>query len=221
MTEQSFFKLALKKTLLIFFLFTLIYSTTSLFAYLEHKTKCFPVTVITVEKEHLDELILKVNPCSFSFEMEKMTFDSAIFNHYESLPVKNIYLYYLEIPFTDWQLFSNLDNSIPEANHFLLQTISRYSNSKLKILLLAYIFLFFFGLIFLVKIAPSKKDSTFHFIKTVVFTNTLFIVLSMPIFFLFSSNTLVFAMFVVGTLFIAHLSILTILHRLLFSGETK
>ena len=154
MGEANFLKIAIKKTIFLLVLFLLMYSATGIFSYLEKKTKCFPITVITVEKKPIEELLQSVKTCSLSVESEKMTFDSSIFNHYETPPVKDIFLFYIEIPFSDWQLFSEMENAISEANPFLLDTISRYSSSKLKIFLLAYISLFFLGLIFV----PQKKN---------------------------------------------------------------
>ena len=221
MGEVGFFKTAIKKTTLLSVLFLFIYLVTGLFSYLEIRTKCFPITVITVKEKPVRELIQSVKTCSFSVESEKMTFDSSIFNHYETPPVRDIFLFYVEIPFADWALFSEMENSIPEANPFLLEIISRYSSSKLKIFLLAYISLFFIGLIFLLRIAPSKKDPHYNFRKISFITCFLYILFSIPTFFIFDSSILIFAFFTLVTLFIAYISVLLILYRLIFSGETK
>lgn len=219
MKKTGFLKPALKKTSLLLVLFLLIYLVTSLFAYLETRTKCFPITVITVEEEPVKEMIKSIKTCSFSVESEKMTFDSSIFNHYETPPVKDIFLFYLEIPFADWPMFSEMENAIPEANPFLLRIVSKYFSSKLKIFLLAYITLFFLGLIILFRVAPSKNEPHYNYKKTAAFTVFLFILFSIPAFVIFNSGILLFVFFILITLLIAYISILSILYRLIFSGE--
>ena len=120
MGEANFLKIAIKKTIFLLVLFLLIYSATGIFSYLEKKTKCFPITVITVEKKPIEELLQSVKTCSLSVESEKMTFDSSIFNHYETPPVKDIFLFYIEIPFSDWQLFSEMvEGKIPFYDIFM------------------------------------------------------------------------------------------------------
>jgi hypothetical protein len=219
--QAGFIKTFVKKTLVLSLLFLLIYPVIIIFSYLESKTDCFPVTVITVEKKPVEELIKSIPTCSYSVESEKMTFDSSIFNHYETPPVKDIYLFYAEIPFSDWQLFSEMENSIPEANPFLLDVISRYASSKIRIFLLSYISLFFLGLLIMLRVAPSKKEPHYNFFKTSFFTSLMFVVFSLPAFFLFDSGILIFTTFIVSTLFIGYISILIILYRLTFTGETK
>jgi len=219
--KAGFFKTSLKKTLLLVVLFLLIYLVTSLFAYLENRTKCFPITVITVEEKPVKEMIKSIKTCSFSVESEKMTFDSSIFNHYETPPVKDIFLFYVEIPFADWLMFSEMENAIPEANPFLLRIVSKYSSSKLKIFLLAYITLFFLGLIILFRVAPSKKEPHYNYKKTAILTVLLYLLFSAPAFVIFNSGILLFAFLILITLLIAYISLLLILYRLVFTGERR
>lgn len=221
MEKAGFFKISVKKTTLLLVLFFLIYLVTFLFSYLETRTKCFPITVITVEEKPVKEMIKSVKTCSFSVESEKMTFDSSIFNHYETPPVKDIFLFFVEIPFADWQMFSEMENAIPEANPFLLRIVSKYSSSRLKIFLLAYITLFFLGLIILVRIAPSKKEPHYNYKKSAILTVFLFLLFSIPAFIIFDSGILLFVFFILITLLIAYISVLLILYRLVFTGEIK
>lgn len=216
MAKSGYLGSVIKKTALLLILFGFIYSVTAVLSYLEQKADCFPITMITVDEKPVKELISSVKTCSFSVESEKMTFDSSIFNHYETPPVKDIFLFYVEIPFSDWQLFSEMENAIPEANPYLLNIISSYSSSKLKVFLLAYISLFFFGLIFLLRVAPSKKDPHYNYNKVSVATSIMFLIFSIPVFFIFDSTIFLFVFFVLTTLFIAYLSVLLILHRLIF-----
>ena len=221
MKEPGFLKTSIKKISLLFVLFLFIYLVAGLFSYVETRSKCFPITIITVDKKPVEELVQSVNTCSFSVESEKMTFDSSIFNHYETPPVKDIFLFYAEIHIADWPIFSEMDNAISEANPFLLEIVSKYSSSKLKIFLLAYISLFFFGLMFLLRVAPSRKEPHYNYKKTSIFTVLVFSTFSVPAFFMFNSNILLFAVFVLATLFIAYLAIVLLVHRLLFFGDKK
>lgn len=221
MEKAGFFKAALKKTSLLLVLFLLIYLATFLFAYLETRTNCFPITVITVEEESVKQMIKSIKTCSFSVESEKMTFDSSIFNHYETPPVKDIFLFYVEIPFANWQMFSEIENVIPEANPFLLRIVRKYSSSKLKVFLLAYIMLFVSGLIILFRVAPSKKEPSYNYKKTAILTVFLYLLFSVPAFVVFNSGILLFAFFILITLLIAYISMLLILYRLIFAEEKR
>jgi len=163
-------------TLIVFF--TIFYFLLYGFSYLESRIICFPVTVITTEKEATDRIFDSMEICSKSIEVEKMTFDSAIFNHYEKLPVKDIYLYSVEIPYSQWENIRKIDDSITEANPYIEDIIEDYVHSKIKYLSIAFIFIFLAGLISLLKAAPSWKTTKKQFKISSLSTLITFIILS-------------------------------------------
>ncbi len=65
-----------------------------------------------------------MNVCSVSVASERMTFDSSIFNHYETLPVKEIYLYSMKIPYENWSEVKNMEDVITEANPYIEEIVS-------------------------------------------------------------------------------------------------
>lgn len=155
--ETGNFRLVIKNVIVVALFFSIFYITLYIFSYLENKILCFPVTVITTEKESTDKVFDSMEICSISLEVEKMTFDSAVFNHYEKFPVKDIYLYSVEIPYSEWETIKKIDDSINESNPYIEDIIEDYVHSKIKYLSIAFIFLFFAGLISFLKVAPSWK----------------------------------------------------------------
>lgn len=192
-----------------------------IFSYLENKNSCFPVTIITTEKEITDKTLEAATICSISVQTEKMTFDSSVFNHYEKLPVKDIYLYSVEIPYSEWERLKSLEDAITEANPYLEDIVKNFSGSKMKYFSISFIFIFFIGLVFLVKTAPSWKSSIRQFKISVVSVLTAYFGLSGIIFSLFKKNLYPFISITLFILLIAYTVILLIIWRLMKNSRSK
>lgn len=172
------FRSAIKNVFVLMLFFSVFYLVLYMFSYLENKLLCFPVTVITTEKESTDKVFDLMKICSISIEVEKMTFDSAVFNHYEKFPVKDIYLYSVEIPYSEWETIKKIDGSMNETNPYIEDIIEDYVHSKIKYLSIAFIFIFLAGLISLLKAAPSWKTTKKQFKISSLSTLITFIILS-------------------------------------------
>lgn len=128
-----------------------------LFVYVENMVACFPITIITTQKAPVEEKISAMNVCSVSVQSERMTFDSSIFNHYETLPVKEIYLYSMKIPYENWSEVKNMEDVITEANPYIEDIVSLYGVSKIKFQLFSFVFMMLMGAYFVFKIVASNK----------------------------------------------------------------
>lgn len=205
--------------LCLFFFFFLIIA--SFFTFLENLNDCFPVTVITTDRTQIDNIINKITPCQISIDSEKMTFDSAIFNHYETPPVKDIYLFYLSIPHSSWDLLKNIDNAISDTNPYVEKTITLYNSSRIKFFSIAFVIVFAIGLIFSVKIAPSWKKSKRNYFITAFFTLLTFVFLSSVSYSLSSPRIYSFITVSLLVFLVTYLIILAIIYRLISIGDPK
>ena len=141
-----------------------------LFVYVENMVACFPITIITTQKVPVEEKISAMNVCSVSVQSERMTFDSSIFNHYETLPVKEIYLYSMKIPYETWSEVKNMEDVITEANPYIEDIVSLYGVSKIKFQLFSFVFMMLMGVYFVFKIVASNKvtKKSFFVISTII-----------------------------------------------------
>lgn len=211
----------IKNLFALFLFFLFFYTVIYFFSFLENTVKCFPATVITTEKEAVDKILVDIEVCEISVDIEKMTFDSAVFNHYEKLPVKDIYLYSIKIPFSKWSQIKNLEDSISETNPYIEEIVTTYVNSRIRYFSIAFVLIFLTGLVFLVKIAPSWRSTKKVFFITAYFTSITFIVFSVLGFFFFSGNLYPLIGISASILFAAYLTILIIVHRLMKTGGSK
>jgi len=219
--ESGSLRKMLKNTISLTLFFLIFYSVILTLSFLDNGTKCFPVTIITTQKDDIDKMLESLELCALSVEVEKMTFDSAVFNHYEKLPVKDIYLYSAEIPYLDWERIKNMDDAITEANPYFEKTIRDFADSKLKYLSIAFIFIFFTGLIFMVKIAPSWKNTPGQFRLSVLASSVTFFILSAVTLSLSIAELNSFVLLSLSVVFAVFLIIILIISRLLKSRDEK
>ena len=165
----------LKRIFFLFLIFILLFLQGYLIVYIENLVSCFPVTVITTQKEPVEQVISSLKVCSVSVQSERMTFDSSIFNHYETLPVKEIYLYSMKIPYSDWNEVKNMEDVITEANPYIDDIVSFYSVSKMKLWLFLFVFSTVFGLIFVFKTVASNKMSKKQFFVVSIINSVVYI----------------------------------------------
>ncbi len=170
-----FFLSFCKKIFFLFAIFLLFFAQGNLFVYLENMVSCFPVTMITTQKEPVEKAVSEIKVCSLSVQSERMTFDSSIFNHYEALPVKEIYLYSMKIPYENWSELKNMDDVITEANPYIEDIVSSYVASKIKFQLFSFIFLMLAGVYFVFKIVASNKSSKKRFFVVSIIISVLYL----------------------------------------------
>ena len=175
----------LKKLVFLTLFFTILSLQNYLAVYLENLAECFPVTLITTQKEQVENALSQSKICSVSVQSERMTFDSSIFNHYETLPVKEIYLYSVKIPYENWNEIRNLEDVIPEANPYIEEIVSFYLGSKMKFYLFSFIFSAVLGICFIFKIAASNRLSRKQFFAVFIINSISCIVYSLILLFLF------------------------------------
>ena len=159
-----------KKIFFLCAIFLLFFVQERLFVYVENMVACFPITIITTQKVPVEEKISAMNVCSVSVQSERMTFDSSIFNHYETLPVKEIYLYSMKIPYETWSEVKNMEDVITEANPYIEDIVSLYGVSKIKFQLFSFVFMMLMGVYFVFKIVASNKvtKKSFFVISTII-----------------------------------------------------
>lgn len=150
----------------------------ALFIYFEHMASCFPATIITTQKEPVEQALGEIKLCSVSVQSERMTFDSSIFNHYETLPVKEIFLYSVELPYQNWSEIKNMEDTITEANPYIEETVSFYLGSKMKSLLISLVFSIFIGAILIFKITAADKMSKKQFVVLLIINSILYVAAS-------------------------------------------
>ncbi|MGI6393824.1 MAG: hypothetical protein ACOX2F_03670 [bacterium] len=221
MAKKNTFVLIVRNLLAVTFLFFVMYVVFFAFSFLEQKADCFPVTVITTEKEMVDELFSDINLCSLFVESERMTFDSSIFNHYELLPVKEIYLYSAEIPFAKWKDIKKIEDFIAETNPYVESVVEDYLSSKLKYHTIAFIVLFFIGLLILLKAVPSWKISKGKFKLLSLVTVALYGVFALFLFYWFQKELYFLMGAVLSLLLLTYLIALVVVWRLLKGSIDK
>lgn len=203
-----------KKIFFLFAVFLLFFVQGKLFVYLENMVSCFPVTVISNQKEPVEQALSTMKVCSFSVQSERMTFDSSIFNDYEKLPVKEIYLYSMKIPYQNWSEVKNMEDVITEANPYIEEIVSSYCASKIKIQLFSFIFLMLAGIYFVFKIVASNKltKKSFWAVSTII--SILYVALTVALLNVFPAFMLPLSSVSAGVLFLIYLIISLLNYRL-------
>lgn len=209
-----FFLSLCKKMFFLFAVFLIFFAQGNLFVYLENLVSCFPVTIITTQKAPVEQVIDTMKVCSLSVQSERMTFDSSIFNHYETLPVKEIYLYSMKIPYSEWGGIKNMEDVITEANPYVEDVVSLYAASKIKFQLLSFVFTMLVGIYFVFRIAESKKMSKKQYLFVFATISMLYVVCSALL--LISCPMVVMPLSAVsaGVLFAAFVTVSLITYRL-------
>jgi hypothetical protein len=138
--------------------FVMIHLLLTVLSYLDNITECFPVTVITVEEEVVKSVLSREGVCESDLFSEKMTFDSSIFNHYETPPVKEIFFLTVKLPYTEWDSIVEAEEATVEANPFVESLVKSYYLSRLKWLTISFIVVFVLGLFLFAASIPSKTQ---------------------------------------------------------------
>ena len=198
-----FFLQIVKRIFFLILLFIVLSLQNYLILCLENLTECFPVTLITTQKESVEAAVSQLKTCSVSVQSERMTFDSSIFNHYETLPVKEIYLYSLKIPYADWNEIKNLDDVIPEANPYVEDVVSVYAVSKMKFYLFFFVFSVVLGIYFIFKIVASNKMPRKRFLIISIINSIFYMVCSALLLYLFPVVVMPLSAASAGVLFAA------------------
>ena len=203
-----------KKIFFLFAIFLLFFAQGSLFVYLENMVSCFPVTIITTQKAPVEEKVGAMKVCSVSVQSERMTFDSSIFNHYETLPVKEIYLYSMKIPYENWSEIKNMEDVITEANPYIEDIVSLYAASKIKFQLFSFIFMMIIGTCFVFKIVASNKLKKKSFFVVSIIISILYVAATVALLNLFPSFVIPLSAVSSGVLFLVYAIITLINYRL-------
>ena len=204
-----------KKLVFLTLFFIIWYFQNYLIVYLENLADCFPVTLITTQKEQVEKLISQLKTCSVSVQSERMAFDSSIFNHYETLPVKEIYLYSVKIPYSDWKSeVKDLEDAITEANPYIDEIVSFYNSSKMKFWLCSFIFSTLLGICFIFRIAASNKVTKKQFVAVSVLNSVIYIIYSVLLVSLFPAFVMPLSVISPGVLFAAYTVVSLITYKL-------
>ncbi|MBO4712139.1 hypothetical protein J5681_09550 [bacterium] len=175
---------------------------------------CFPITIITTQKEPVEQAVSGMKVCSVSVQSERMTFDSSIFNHYETLPVKEIYLYSMKIPYENWGEVKKMEDVITEANPYVEEIVSSYGVSKIKFQLFSFIFSMLVGIYFVFKIVASNKMSKKSFLIVSIIISVLYIVASIFVLNSLPAFLMLLSALSTGILFLIYAIITLINYRL-------
>ena len=203
-----------KRIFFLFALFLLLFMQSYLIVYIENLVSCFPITIITTQKEHVEQAVSSLKVCSVSVQSERMTFDSSIFNHYETLPVKEIYLYSMKIPYSDWGGVKNMEDVITEANPYIEDLVSVYTDSKIKIWLVSFLLFVLSGIYFVFRIVAAKQMSKKQFVAVSLIISMLYVVCSVLLFCSFPTLILPLSAVSAGVLFAAYTSVSLITYKL-------
>lgn len=203
-----------KKIFFLCAIFLIFFAQGNIFIYLENMVSCFPITIITTQKEPVDQVFSAMKVCSVSVQSERMTFDSSIFNHYETLPVKEIYLYSMKIPYQNWSEVKNMEDVITEANPYIEDIVSSYAASKIKFQLFSFIFLILIGVYFVFKIVASNKTSKKTFFAVSIIVSILYTAMTIALLNIFPAFLMPLSAVSSGVLFLVYLIITLINYRL-------
>ena len=205
----------LKRVFFLTLLFIVLSLQNYLIVYIENLAGCFPVTLITTQKEQVETAVSRLKTCSVSVQSERMTFDSSIFNHYETLPVKEIYLYSLQIPYENWNEIKNMEDVIPEANPYIEEIVSFYLNSRMKFYLFSFIFSAVLGVYFIFRILASNKMSKKQFVALSIINSVAYIACSVLLLSLFPAFVIPLSATSAVVLFVAYLLMTLMNYKLL------
>lgn len=211
----------LQKNLALVLFFVFFNITAYFFTFMEGLSRCFPATLITTDKSAVDNIIGELDVCSITVDTEKMTFDSSIFNHYETPPVKDVYLYSLSFSYEKWDRVKNLDSVLSDTNPYVEKTVSAYNGSKIKLFSIGFVIVFSLWLLFTAKISPSWKRSRRSFFTTSVSTIFTFIILSAVSFTFTSPDIHSFVTISLSVFFVTYIVILSVIYRFISSGVSR
>ena len=169
--------------------------------------------MITTQKERVEQAVAGIKVCSLSVQSERMTFDSSIFNHYETLPVKEIYLYSMKIPYKNWSELKNTEDVITEANPYIEDIVSQYAASKMKFYLLSFVFTVLSGIYFIFKTASPGKMPKKRFLIVSLINSVVYIVASVLMLTAFPAFVTLLSALSAGVLFLAYAIITLINYR--------
>ena len=185
-----------------------------LFIYFENMVECFPATIITTQKEPVEQALGEVRLCSVSVQSERMTFDSSIFSHYETLPVKEIFLYSVKLPYRNWEDIKNMDDTITEANPYMEEIVSFYLGSKMKSQLLSFIFSILIGAVLIFNIAAAYKMTKKQFFALFIINSIVYVVASICLLTAFPAFLLPLSATSAGVLFLTLILVSLLNYRL-------
>ena len=214
MGKVRFFISFFKKIVFLALVFIVLAAQNSIFVYIENMVSCFPATIITTQKEPVEQALSGMTLCSISVQSERMTFDSSIFNDYETLPVKEIFLYSVKIPYQNWNEIKNLEDTITEANPYIEEIVSFYLASKMKCLLLSFIFSTLIGLFFVLRIVASNKMTKKQFLVISIVNSILYLSAFTALAILFPPFVIPLSATSAGVLFLVYLITSIINYRL-------
>lgn len=118
--------------------FVLLYLFGALTGLLERTVTCFPMSIVTTNKEIAEKLADRPGNCRSSVEVEKFMIESAIFNDTDLPPVRDIYLVFIEADYAAWEEVQKLGDAIAEMNPFLKRVADFYLVGRLKIMAIAF-----------------------------------------------------------------------------------
>ena len=205
----------LKRIVFLVLFFVILAFQNYLFIYVENLAACFPVTLITTQKSSAEKIIAASEICSVSVQSERMTFDSSIFNHYETLPVKEIYLYSVKIPYKNWNEIKNSEDIIPEANPYIGEIVSFYLESKMKCWVFSFVFSALLGLFFVFEIVASNKMPRKRFFIISIVNSVVCVVCSALLIYLFPVFVMPLSATSAGVFFMAYLLMTLMNYKLL------
>lgn len=214
MGKLRFFIHVLKKIFFLALIFIVLAAQNYLFVYIENLTECFPVTIITTQKEPVEQALSGIKLCSLSVQSERMTFDSSIFNDYEVLPVKEIFLYSVKIPYSGWNEIKNMENMITEANPYIEDAVIFYTASRMKYLLFSFIFSTLVGIIFVFRVIASTKMTKKQFWFVSIINSVLYLTASAVLLSVCPAFVIPLAATSAGVLFLVYLTTSIINYRL-------
>ena len=170
--------------------------------------------MITTQKESVEQAVSAINVCSVSVQSERMTFDSSIFNHYEALPVKEIYLYSMKIPYDNWSELKNTEDVITEANPYIEDIVSQYAASKIKFYLFSFIFTMLLGIYFIFKTASPKRMQKKRFLIISLINSVVYVAASVFLLVAFPVFVMPLSALSAGVLFLAYIIFVLINYRM-------
>lgn len=202
------------KIIFLAILFALLAVQNYCFIYLENMASCFPATIITTQKELVAQALGEMKLCSVSVQSERMTFDSSIFDHYETLPVKEIFLYSVKFPYSNWEEIKNMEDTITEANPYLEEIVSSYLGSKMKSWLISFVFSLFFGVLVIFRITGTDKMTKKQFLVTFAIDSVVYVAASALLLTAFPAFILPLSATSAGVLFLTFIIVSLMNYRL-------
>ncbi len=103
------------------------------FSYIEFRASCFPVTVISSDSLFLKKIVEDRPHCSFKIESRKVEVKKELSGLKRDLPVKEIFLLTVELPFDSaGDLFSG-EGGVVEKNPFITSLLIHFRENSPRI----------------------------------------------------------------------------------------